>query len=42
MRHDEDAPEGQDGAVRPHRICLIEQLLVLRDKLRPMIIRQRL
>jgi len=42
MRHDEDAPEGQHGPIRPARIGLIEKLLILGNELRPLIIGERL
>jgi hypothetical protein len=42
MRHDEDAPEGEHGSIRPARIGLIEQLLILSNELRPLIIGERL
>jgi hypothetical protein len=38
----EDAPEGQYGAIRPGRVRVVQQLLILGNELFPMIIGQRL
>jgi hypothetical protein len=40
MRYDEDASEGQYGPVRPDRVGLVEQLLIIGNELLPMIIGQ--
>ena len=40
MRYDKDASEGQYGPVRPDRVGLVEQLLIIGNELLPMIIGQ--